>query len=543
MAQTLSLYWHTLKNMKSSQIYYRFRRQLHMTCSLGISPRVVQGQYHTLPAVLELDLDPVFLSRFVPDDLIAGKMCFLHHTESFDPYGTWKFPECSALWNFNLHYFEFLFPLIHAYKESGSLAYLDKIKALIHGWIVCNPVGDSGHGWAPYTIALRLTNWLSCFSMLEDEFALNKEFADKMLASMYEQYCFLAEHLEKDLLANHYFEDLKALVLSALFFNDGNMLASALQELKKQCQEQILSDGIHFERSPMYHKIILEGLFRVCIALRCTGRGDQELEQFIQPMLDAAYSLEEGLERIPLFNDCGNNVSKSLTALQSAAQTHFKITPRLQSQFPVSGYYIFHRGPWKLIVDAGTPGPKCNPGHAHCDAMSFELFKDGKPVLVNSGTFAYQNELRSFFRSTKAHNTVMANQTEQSQCWSTFRTGKMSRVQVLFVDCQSIKMQMHDQKGHMIQRTISISGDRFKVMDESAGLSLSAFYHFTSHTKQVGPSCWHNNDTGTCEITADKVAVSSHPYATDYGMVSKSCVLCVEGANPISFHFPFPPPI
>ena len=52
-----------------------------------------------------------------------------------------------------------------------------------------------------------------------------------------------------------------------------------------------------------------------------------------------------------------------------------------------SGFYIFKNGPWKLVVDAGQPGPAYIPGHAHCDAMSYELFKDGKPVLMNCGTY------------------------------------------------------------------------------------------------------------------------------------------------------------
>ena len=44
----------------------------------------------------------------------------------------------------------------------------------------------------------------------------------------------------------------------------------------------------------------------------------------------------------------------------------------------MSGFYIFKQNDWKLIVDAGQPGPAYIPGHAHCDAMSFELFKAGE---------------------------------------------------------------------------------------------------------------------------------------------------------------------
>ena len=53
---------------------------------------------------------------------------------------------------------------------------------------------------------------------------------------MHEQYRYLSAHLEKDLLGNHYFEDLKALVLCALFFDDRPVLKRALALLKEQCR-------------------------------------------------------------------------------------------------------------------------------------------------------------------------------------------------------------------------------------------------------------------------------------------------------------------
>ena len=68
---------------------------------------------------------------------------------------------------------------------------------------------------------------------------------------------------------------------------------------KKECKEEILADGMHFELSPMYHKIIFEDILRVAVALRSIKRKDTEIEEYLQPMLNVAWSLEEGLERIP----------------------------------------------------------------------------------------------------------------------------------------------------------------------------------------------------------------------------------------------------
>ena len=152
-------------------------------------------------------------------------------------------------------------------------------------------------------------------------------------------------------------------------------------------------------------------------ALREAEKPDVQLEHLVWDMLSAAWSLERSLSRTPLFNDSGDNVAKSLAGLMSCASQHLDIAPVYRSALVHGGFYIFTDGPWKLIVDAGQPGPSYIPGHAHCDSMSFELFRDGIPFLVNCGTYAYQCDNRSWFRSTQAHNTVQAYGTEQSEIW------------------------------------------------------------------------------------------------------------------------------
>ena len=264
--------------------------------------------------------------------------------------------------NFNLHYFEYLFSMLLAYEKTGNRDYFDKTIFCIESWIKENPEGE-GIGWSPYTIDLRLTNWISYYCMTEKK--LPKEFKVRLIESIHRQYVYLSKHIEKDILGNHYFEDLKTLVLCSLFFQDNMMLQASLKAFKAECKEEILSDGMHFELSPMYHKIIFEGLLRVIVALRGNRIKETELENLIQPMLDVAWSFEEGLERIPLFNDCGNNVAKSIASFVKICKKEFEITPHFKSNLEDSGFYIYKWDNWKMIVDAGQVGPNYIPGYAH----------------------------------------------------------------------------------------------------------------------------------------------------------------------------------
>ena len=476
MLAKLRLYANTVKLMKPSQIYYRVRKTLKLDCSIGCKVTGNVSKTNSIATVRELDFDSVFLERFPADEFFYDKVTFLHSSKIFHWNEKWHFDDKSALWNFNLHYFEFLFSLVNAYRNTGEKKYLDKSAETIRWWIVQNPKSSGGEGWSPYTIDLRLTNWLSYYTAVKDE--LDDDFQRLFIKSIHEQYEFLSRHLEKDILGNHYFEDLKTLVLCALFFKDEKILKVALKAFKQECREEILPDGMHFELSPMYHKLIFEGVIRVAVALKDAGREDRNINCYLQPMLDAAWSMEEGMERIPLFNDSGNNVAKSLQALVFACKNHFGITPKYRTRFENSGFYIFKKDDWKLIVDAGQPGPAYIPGHAHCDAMSFELFKAGKPVIVNCGTYAYQCKERNFFRGTAAHNTVMLNNTEQSQCWGAFRMAKRSRVKVVSVSEKSIVMELVDQKGQVVRRTIQI-GDNLSVTDESNG-KITGYLHIVS---------------------------------------------------------------
>ena len=89
---------------------------------------------------------------------------------------------------------------------------------------------------------------------------------------------------------------------------------------------------------------------------------------------------------------------------------------------------MIHNDKLKITVDAGDIAPKYISGHGHCDALSFELYYDGIPVIVNSGTHQYQTKYRKYFRGTSAHNTLCIDGGEQSEIWGEHRTGRQSKV-------------------------------------------------------------------------------------------------------------------
>jgi hypothetical protein len=89
--------------------------------------------------------------------------------------------------------------------------------------------------------------------------------------------------------------------------------------------------------------------------------------------------------------------------------------------FPQSGYYVLGSHfdtpeEVRMIVDAGPLGYLSIAAHGHADALSIVLNVGGEEVLVDPGTYSYHTEpeWRRYFRSTRAHNTVVVDDTDQS---------------------------------------------------------------------------------------------------------------------------------
>jgi len=89
------------------------------------------------------------------------------------------------------------------------------------------------------------------------------------------------------------------------------------------------------------------------------------------------------------------------------------------SIFDESGCSVMRDG-WSksssyVLMDCGPHG-SLSCGHSHADALSIEFSSLGKNWIIDPGTFTYTGnpELRDWFRSTAAHNTVTVDGKSQS---------------------------------------------------------------------------------------------------------------------------------
>ena len=277
----------------------------------------------------------------------------------------------------------------------------------------------------------------------------------------------LGSRLEYHLLANHLLENAFALYIGGIVTGERNFLDVGRKLLEQQLQEQILDDGMHYERSPMYHMIILE---RLLDALNFAKAFDDGLVELLTTHARKMTSLAmnwNGLDRIPMMQDSAYDIALPLNVLAE----YFKnllVDDGLPTpgKFQSSGYRWIHHDDIKAFVNLGTIAPSFQPAHAHSDELSFELYLDNSPIIVDTGISTYEkNTQRLQERSTQSHNCIGVEGQNLSDVWSGFRVGKRARVQliedgpkVLRGSCTNSKLE--------VTREFSTADDAFQIHDQ-----------------------------------------------------------------------------
>jgi hypothetical protein len=351
---------------------------------------------------------------------------FLNLSKKFENQIDWDYTHYGKLWTYNLNYFDFL-------NQEEDENHTEIIEEFISQQKTIKVGFDS------FPIALRGINWIKYLTYRNIK-------SKKIDDALYSNYYRLYDNLEYHLLGNHLLENGFSLLFGAYYFEDRLLYKRAKKILIEELEEQILDDGGHFERSVMYHQIML---FRLLDTINLVNHNlwkNQELQLFLirkaEFMLGWLQQMTYQNGEIPLVNDSTNGIapsSKELFEYAKRLNIKIKLLPLHES-----GYRKIVKERYESVVDIGAIGAEYIPGHAHSDTFSFELYCNKKPFIVDTGLSTYEtNARRMTERSTLSHNTVEVNGQNQSEVWGGFRVGKRANVVYLKESEQSIEA-VHD---------------------------------------------------------------------------------------------------
>jgi uncharacterized heparinase superfamily protein len=331
----------------------------------------------------------------------------------------------------NLHYMEYL----HELRPSDAIA-------LMHDWAERVPphMPDFWRdSWNCYALSIRIVTWLDILSACPD--TCRGFDVGRILQSAAAQVRFLEHNLELDIGGNHLMKNIRALMRAASCFEGSEAdrwLHTARRLLDRELNEQVLSDGMHFERSPSYHLQVLEDLvdIRRCLASRHPA-ACHVLDGCLQRMAMVARSFTHPDGMPSLFADGGLHMAARLEDIEAAmrglgletCKGNFHVPGPWR--LPEAGYVGLTRADEAIIFDCGPVGPAHLPAHGHGDALAIEWSVRGRRFLIDAGVFEYHaGAKRAYSRSTLAHNTVTLSNADQSEFWSAFRVGRRAHVTV-----------------------------------------------------------------------------------------------------------------
>jgi len=362
-----------------------------------------------------------------PKEEGGWEMRFLKRSHTFGPQIDWDYKETqqgACLWQMNLHYMEYLESL----PAEESLA-------LMADWAVKNPPYGPGYWlatWNAYSLSIRTVVWMQ--QLARHSSTISPEHRPAILNSLGQQIRFLHANLERDIGGNHLVKNIKALLWAGAFFDDAEFARCASlgrQLLRQEIATQVLSDGMHYERSPSYHAQVFAD-FLECYQVLEAGALKEQLGEALDRMAAALRDTTEPDGFPALFNDAGMTMAY---APGDCLTVHAKLraplpAPALHVSLPRAGYYGWRDGNHSLLIDCGPLGPDGLMAHAHADILSFVWSPCGERMILDAGVYEYRaGERRAYARATKAHNTLTLDDLDQCEFVGPFRVGRRSHGQ------------------------------------------------------------------------------------------------------------------
>ena len=349
-----------------------------------------------------------------------------------------------------------------AYWLTGDERYAQEFVNEVQDWIARNPL-DHGVNWVcAMDVALRAVSWVWGFYLMSDSAACAGEaFRGAFLCALHLHGEHVATHIERsDVNGNHYLCDAVGLVFLGSFFRStakgrewletGRGMAAA--EIFNQTSE----DGVDFEKSTAYHRLVLEAFLTCGVLLDRHGepfapdwrsrleRMVEFVEAYVkpdgglplvgdaddgriqklgtQPINDHRYLLAAGavlFGRADFKRSAGKFADESFWLLGPSGAAAFdeieQTAPAPRSRaFPDGGFYVLRSDRAHVFVDCGEVGMHGRGGHGHNDILGFELWLDGTNFITDCGAYLYtaSREWRNRFRSTAFHNVVQVDGEE-----------------------------------------------------------------------------------------------------------------------------------
>ena len=359
---------------------------------------------------------------------------------------------------------QWVIPVGQAFLLTKDDKYSRFAKQVVLDWIHNNKCGYSVNWSCTMEAAIRIYTFTWLFHVFKESSTWidDENFKSLFLKNIYYHCDFTQRYIERsDINGNHYTADASALCIGGSFWGD-NVFGSKISKtgwniLTKEIFIQVYEDGVDFEGSVPYHRLVTElflypAIYRLKIGQNVDKMYLKKLMQMAEfsiayckpnnlcPTIgdaDDARTLPFGHQEIndhSYLSTITGILTKSTYLINNSHASrmetfwiygtkgleyidkHYQKLPACSAAFESSGYYVMKNDSDYVFIDCAEIGLSGRGGHGHNDCLSFELSLQGQSIIIDPGSPAYTGNyhLRNKYRSTLSHNTPMVDDVEMN---------------------------------------------------------------------------------------------------------------------------------
>lgn len=340
-----------------------------------------------------------------------------------------------------------------AYWNTCDEKYGAEFADQLSSWIEENPYKKGINWMEGIEVAIRLISWVWAYHFFLNSKEFNIEGHFEFLKSVYLQTRFIEEHLSDKwtINGNHLIAEATTLAMIGILFPEfgesRNWIRKGIAIVEKELNAQILPDGVTWEQSTGYQKFVTDlCLMLVVLMVKNEMKIPKGILSKLNQMIDFLNSIARIDGRLPLVGDEDqgrvvtiggtgyDDVRSTITVgsillnrtdwMKTKSEEAFwflgeeglvkesRVVTPTSTVFEDSGFIAMRDKEKYVLLTVGPQNPKyLHASHRHLDMLSFVLSAYGTCFITDPGTYTYLGDFkwRRYFRSMKAHNTVVVD--------------------------------------------------------------------------------------------------------------------------------------
>ena len=436
--------------------------------------------------------------------------------------------------------------LAHLYNINRNELTRLEIRNQIFDFMASNPPNYGVQWMTSMDIGIRLVNII--FTIIvssKTKILFENDELELINSYLFDHYLHIRENIEYSdgIRGNHYLSNLCSILIYICFIEDTSgkslLLDKYIKLINKELDYQFNSDGSNFEASTRYHIFTSQMLISVDLILqkltnkKLNQNRMNSINSFALELLKFTPPPQIGDNDSGFYWKVSNKEEVTYKSILNTIETNYRL--KNKDNYLEFGYIHRKIDKIDIMFKCGKVGQNGKGGHDHNDNLSYIIYLNNLPFVVDIGTFCYTSDFskRNYYRSSLQHNVLTINQTEQNDISQTLNDDMFwldetkSNPTIINKD-DNIFSGKINYFGKEYKRDIKINSNEIIVTDyHKSKICKNVRIHFHPNVKIESVEkdvykVWINENSMILLIVDEESVIENYMYSPNYGVEIQS---------------------